>query len=819
MYRNFQLHYIEHGFDEDLCLKLLQSTNRSVSNLLLVKKSNETVEFLEETLVKSIATNVLRAPSKEAYEELFNLMSTLAKYGHNNSEMMKTGRHIADELSSLLTKDQKRCNNIFIIIFEFCSEKTISEARLKDLLSKHFKGNKDTQPENLFYEKTALLVAKLFKQKIESFELTPECFSTYHNLVINIFHVFKSIKNKSGVIACCSDIKRHEIHNLSLTVFNLAARLARAKKINKSVIHNLLYYVTYDLSICSSLKCQSKDREKIALYDRIYTVLYEFANEKSMVSENINNLDVYVKTMLTLWDDVPGNMKSTNIVPDNLIWKVYDAPTTKEGAVYSANGMLMMMNRQDYRDFVQSSKESKKSALKSMFSVRESLTLLESSTVTKFVKSKAFSCHLEHFPIAQIILIEICTISRYNSGEKLEVIAELFTELCSKTNDPRILALACQNISDEVLRKIDVNDFNKINKLLENEVSKKFDLEISLALALNNYNIFFVKSEAVTNSLKKDTKQTITSHELQEEIELLKYLNVSLQHLTDFVCHLIKIKDDINKILSMRRVLNVLNNIAIQYYIRGIKHKDLEAFSLLWNLILLEDQSNIVIVSIGTFFLDHYQILIDTSGNYIKISKKVKQPTIDEILETCNKIVDDDFMPTFKSQPSATQCSVWSYMLSLCVYYMSHGRKSDGFKRWDQFLKSWQSVKTPDESANQETVHSKIYFCMMQINMNCRNKSADNFLSIASGILMRVKKITHEFVYHFYQIYHRITMESINYSINRLSDMNHYDIVMLSLISAARKKGFFLKLLDLLSLSILRNLNMEKIDNAKVRCS
>lgn len=149
---------------------------------------------------------------------------------------------------------------------------------------------------------------------------------------------------------------------------------------------------------------------------------------------------------------------------------------------------------------------------------------------------------------------------------------------------------------------------------------------------------------------------------------------------------------------------------------------------------------------------------------------------------------------------------------------MSQGRNIDGFKLWDKFKNSWsENEESIENCANKDAIHSKIYFSMVQINLNCRCKSSDSFLSIASGILMRVKKISQEFVYHFHHIYYRTTLEAINYSLNRLSDMSFYESVLAAHIATARKKGFCLKLLELLSMSILRNLNMEKIQQSVVR--
>lgn len=824
MFNNYRLHLEAHGRDENLCFKLLQSISRSINIFTIEKKWSDVEMFLNEILIPAVDKEHLNIANKESsYDELLNIFSMLGKCGHAQTNVMTSCERLAKVLNNVLTKeDWKKCNSILMNMFNICSQPNVNISALKDFHSSHYKNTKETKSGCLLHEKTTILVAKMFTAKLQQLEVTLECFSAYHQLVISLFHVFKSIKNKEGVTSCCTDVKRHEIHNLSATIFVLAVKFVNQGKFSKPMAKDLLYHVSYDTQLCSGLKCQSKDREMLNTYSRIYHVLYEFNQKPTMIPDNLNVLHECIKSLFNLWNDISDEVKASSTAPDILAWRIYENPTNKEIAAVSANGMASMIINRKLPSivFTEASKDDKKSILKHMFSLREATKLLGFTSATEFIQSKQFSIEkvgtIAQIPIAEIILIELCALFRYHSEEDLETIVMLFKMLCTETKDPTLLSMACQNITDEVVKKMDVAEFKKINKLLEQNGSEKFDVEIALSLALNYYAIYFTTAESIAEEIKNITTRSVTMLQVQRELELLGHLNESLNHFTDVVCHLMKNKADVDKILSMRRVLSILNNMGVQYYIRGIKYKDLETFTLLWNLIILADQSKITLLTIGTFFLDHRQLLVDLSGNYIKISKKIKHLTIEEIVATSNNILDEQFIPAFSEQTSSTQCTIWSYMLSLWVYYLSQGRKTDGFKRWDQFHTFWKCTEASDDSENRETIQSKIYFSLMEINLNCCSRSADNFLSLASGTLMRVKKISRDFMYHFNQIYYRITLEALNYSINRLADMNHYDTVMMSLISAAYKKGYYLKLLDLLSLSIQRNLNMEKVDNAKV---
>lgn len=815
---NYQSFIDQHGSDASFHLKLMQSVTRLVTNLGIVKKFDVAVQFLDEALVPAFADVKLAIGSEEVFLEVLGMFSFLSKYGHAEADVMNICSKLTMELQDvLISPDHKACNDLLHRVFNMSCKPSINETDLRALNAKHFKNAKVHQLQ----QKTAAIIAKLFAQKISSFDLTPDCFTTFHSLAVGLFHVFKNIKNAEGLVSCCEDAKRHEVHSLNGTIISFAHKMAANGNFNPSVGKALLYHVNYDAQICKEFKCEGKSIEMLSTYNRLYNVLYEFNINKAMVPDNISFIHEYVKALFKLWNQIPAEVKASSIEPDVLAMRIYEAPETEEGAMFSANGMASLMAVLMKKP-ADDPKQAKRLQVKNLFLMRTATKLLGFPTATEFMKSKqykdpGFTGDGYKISLPEFIHLEMAAMFRYIPTEDIELVGKLFIELSGLTSDRMVLAQSCQTITDATLKTMDIEKFRSINKRLDKEA---FDVDISLALALNNYSIYFVMYEEVSNELKQDAANAMDKLDLRKELEHLKYLNESLRHFTDVVCHLMKNKDDLHKVQSMKRVLGIVNNMAIQYFLKGIKYKDLEAYTLLWNLSMVDGQpSTSSLMNVATFFLDHHELLTDSSRNYVKISKKMKPLTVEEILLKLNKLLDETSIPAFETQPEATQCYILSYLLSLWVYNLASGRKAEGFKRFNQFKTLWAKLTIPEGAVNREAILAKLHFSVVEIEMICCNRSSDKFLSLANGILMKVKSIDREFIYQFYQIYHRITIKAINYSINRLSDMNHYDVVMASLILMASKKGHCLKVLDLLSLSILRYLNMEKIEHAKVRKS
>ena len=785
------------------------------------KKIEKASEILDATLAVAVDSKKLNLSSESLFEELLTIISNLGKFGTSSAVVMTNNANLTRKIRKESTNDEhKLFLEILTLCFEAASKPIIDHVVLKNLAKSYLKCKDMTG--DLVLQKITVLVSKILTHNMGKIEATLEGLCAYHILIVKFFHVFKDIKNKEGVIACCSDLKRHEVFTLILSVFPLVIKLASEGKFNASVARNLLYHLRYGVQIVKEIKCEGKNQEMLKFWNRMYNVIYEFVGKKDMIVENIISLHECIKILFKLWIEIPRDLKTKSVAPENLIARIYQEPHEESSAKICANGLLSLINvaLQNGVGYINQSRETKRSSMRSMETLRELLKIIKFDTVSDFMQSKHFDdpkfggddvkiCEPE------LLLVEICAIARYAVNEKPEIIAKLFTKLFKSTKDPKILAEACQCICDSTLKVMDINELLCANKLLEAAGNKQFDMEISLALALNNYAIYFTKFETVTNELKKNTTNMIDMIQLQQELEQLKYLNESLRHFTDVVHHIMQHKDDVKRIFSMTRTQTVLNNMQIQYFTRGIKYKDLETFTLLWNLNVIENKSTTTILNIATFFLDYNGLLTDASGNYVKLSKKLKPLTVDEILTHANKVLDELIL-TFDAQTSSTQGYILSYMLSLWVYFIVLGRKSDGNKRFDQFKALWKSAGFTKDSMFYECIRSKIYFSIVEINLKCFGHCTDNFLSIAVSCALGTKVIDREFAYQFYQIYHRIIQETINYSMNRLVDMDHYESAMLTLIAVATKKGNCLKLFDMLSLAISRHLNMEKTDKAMV---
>lgn len=815
LYKNYVANWKNYGMREET----MESIERIMHEFAIDLNWDLFQNFLDEVLLSEDVMEVYRMLNNVSFEGILRIFIYLLHYGKCSEEIIKMCQNFTVKLTELVSnEDQKECSEILLITFNVCCESTINKSTFNELYNPYMKF---IVPRGVvLHQRTAAIVSKLLKSRISQFELTEDCFAAFHRLCIRMFRIFKSAKDKEEIVQCCADIKRHESHGLIASIFRLAQRFTTEDIFTSKIASYFLYHVRYDITICSGLKCQSRNKELLNIYYSIYAIVGEFTRKTSLLQGNLmTQMDSCVKILLELWIKIPSELKSSGFEADLLALKIYDLPWNKTEAVICANGIASLItNKKMPNDDV---KMRRKYQMKFMSSLRTKVMMLDFPSAADFFRSVKFvdsNFNVESIKpsIVEIIQLEVGTLSRYCPTKTKEV-GKLFTELLKETENPLILAQSCQSINDYVIKTMDFEKIINLNKLLKQEAERSaFNLEISLALALNNYWIYFMKSDVIANELKEGSDKYVDKLNLREELELLKYLNESLENFTDIVSHLMKNKKDLDLVWSFKRVTTIIHNISVQYYVKGIKYKLLETFAVLWHFCHLGEPEISTLLNIGAYYLDNYESLTDMSNNYIRVSKKVKHLTVEEIASELNQLLDEKFIPNFEEQDEPTQCFILSYLLSLWTYCVVRTNRAEGFKRWDQFKKLFAVMKASKDSSSSLAIQAKINFCLVDINLRCYNRNADNFLSHANAILMRIKSIDREFIYQFYQIYYRITIKSVNFSINRLADMDHYDTVMASVIVMAAKKGNCLKVLELLSLSILKWLNMEKIEHAKV---
>lgn len=833
IYRNYQLITEYAVNDETLLLKVMESYNRAIRVFATDKNWTMAVEFLEQTIFLSLSKFTGKFQKNETFLEFLKMLSMITKYGYGTESVITFSHSLVQVLSKLFTKaDHKECSEILTSCLAMSIKQSYSERDLKNLCSEHYKDLK-TISSNCNHQKTAIFISRLMANRVRSFEMTESCFVSYHKFVFNLFHILKSIKNEKGIISCCDDIKRHEVHSLIASIYTFATNLANAGIFSPYMGKLVHYHASYDMQLIDEFKCESKEREKLLSYNRQYNLLYEFSTKKSLMPGNYHYVTELLKGLFKLWLSVYASGASS-AEPDLIAWKIFEYPMDEASAIYSANGLASLLLYKKAMPAIgdgDASKNLTKVLLKLMFSIRQSIKMMKFETFAEFFKSKYYQdvgfSTASDVSESELNLLEIIAIFRFEGCEGNEFIAKLFEKLCETTEDPLLISQASLAINDEVLKLLDVERFKKTNKNLEKfaKSSKVANLEVSIALAINNYNLYFYNCEIATKMFQncyesvaegKFTK-VVSIMNLNEEMELIKYLNESLRHFTDVIQHLMKHNEDSHQLVSIKRTMKLLDNISIQYHMRGIKYKDIEAQILLWHFCQLEDQPTILL-NCGNFFIDNHDLLADGNGNYLKISKKMETPRIADILLKTNCVMDE-FIKTFNVQTEDVQAYVLCYLLSLWLYYTIIGRKVDGWKQWTMFQELWKDFKTPEGSAPRQSLKAKIYFCLMEINLMCRKRNADNLLSHGIQMIMSVKQVDRNFSYQFQWIYNRITLKAINYSLNRHSDLDHYGNLMISLKALVCRKGHCFKALEMISISILRHLNMEKIDNAKVSCA
>ncbi|CRK94966.1 CLUMA_CG008454, isoform A [Clunio marinus] len=809
MYKNY-LSFFKQWTANDLLL--LKSFSRVIFNLRSHSKEKEAFELIESVLLIAIEKKHFHT-TDDVYKELLGIFKAIMKF-ENDKKSVKIILKLVNSYDSISNDPvQKSCNSIISKVLNDCSNSKITEETIRSLYLKDYHSPKDIK-ENDLHQETARFISSLFHKYVNDIDQSEKCFAAFHYLSYNIGQVLCSIKDVEGKIACCKDIKRHEFNALSANMIHYSTFVAQTNTVSSKFMRNLQYHIKNNIEISHKFKCKSKDREVQNSYNRLYNFLLIFVRLKSLVSKVPSDLFELCQKMLEMWSEIKDNDRE----PYPLIVNIFEAPENSDVAFFSVRILSSVIKcRKESLNGEDSSKELK-NLIRFMWKHREARKCLGFSSSVEFIHSKTFKDIKDMIPVVDFIHLEICALSRFGPGE-VQDSAKLFEELIDRTDDVMLVAQSCRAVNDSMIKNTKIEVIEKAIKILESAASEKFNVEVSLALALANYSIYSFKSDIINKAIKaEEALDKLYKLDIQKEIELLKYLEESLHHFTNVIHHLVTNKEDVAKIFSLKIISTILWNIGGHYHNRGIKHKDLETFILLWNFSQIEDLKLSTMLNIGIFFLDFCDVLVDGSGNYLRFSKKFKTMTIDEITLKLDKMIEDESQLKLGEQKDATKYFILSYLLSLWVYKVCHGKKIEGFQKFQQFKELWLSVRNLQlDTSNNDLILSKLHLSVAEINLTCFNRFCPNFISAANANIMKIKEIDPHFVIQFYQIFWRTTTRIINYSNNRLVDMNHFETTMGSLILHATKKSFCFRLLDFLSLSILRYLNMEKIDKAKTQ--
>lgn len=806
-----------HGMDKDLLLAQLEAISFVVQNNVCQNRLDVS-ECLQKTLLQAADEKKLKISGAEQFNEIFKMIKFIEKLGKSSAKNLLILSELSQKLSAVTTDNEyKKCFEILSVTFKVLQQSRIDSDALGQL-HRFYSSTKNEQPITTELSETTTLLLKILSDNMNLSDGSGETFLDYHNLVYSLFFIIKEIPSEPGKLSCCSDLKRHEVFNAVFSVMHMTQKVVKEKNFDVVIGKKVLFHVRYAMQIMDSIKCSDKITLLRNFYARLFNTLHMFMGSKAMIADNLSCVIELIQILLKARSSIIEDFGTKTENPEALIWRIFEEADSQSTSVECTNAMLSAMNLKlkETGDYFNATNEVKRSVMKKMIFIRETVMSLKFPCVASYMESKSF-VDLKfaddfEIDIPTILVIEICAISRYLPAEK-ESLAALYKTLLKSSADATTIAEACQVISDSTIKSIGCDSFKNVIKLLEK--LNEPDIRISLALGFINYEIYFSMFEETKGKLKQDVLTAIEKVKLQEELDQLKYLNESLKHFTDVVHHLIQRREDIEKIPTMNMLQIILENTANQYFMRGIKYKDLETFSLLWRIVIIDGKSLQILPRIATFFLDHRSSLTDLTGNYIKLSKTLKPLTLDEIVSGANKVLDDEIVK-FSERTAADHSQVLSYLLSLCVYLYKIGRNAEGRKRYNQFEAMSKLSKIPKDSSTHDILQAKFYFSAVEINLKVFNKCADNFLSIAVSTLLGTKSIDRDFMHQFYQIFYRTILKAVGYSVNRLADMDHYEKAVLSLIVTVAKKNHCLKLMDILSLSISRYLDMEKTNKAMV---
>lgn len=794
--------------------KVLNTTYKSVHFL-------SSKWHLVELLIKEVYINNTYKIDEEHYSEVVEILFFLAKFAINQKAVMNVCSQLSQKLSLEGSSIQKITFQAYDDLFNLSTTSKVDKKLIEKTLSL-IKKLKKTDP---CHQKIAKLYSKIFTNQLSSknsiFDINEDVFNAFNDISLALYHILANIKSEEGVYECCTNIKRHEVaaHIENFNNYSTIFLKEFLHKLPPNFFSKVAYHIKYYFTIFNEIKCSLKIKSLKHLHNRVYNLLYEFNKLKAPIQ-----YERFVKQLFDVRFAIPENDRKLlcDIFP--LVLDIYtDKANDKESAIVCANGLFGLLN------FIKHHEDEKygmKYQMKLILDIEKFSKILQITSVTKYRESSNYKnvqyCPNPEMGLDEIISLEISALMRYYPSVEgqHQKNADLFEKLYNTTKDDEIYTKTFYQLTCQIVSHISLDKFKAYMKRLED--CQKTGLKSSLAFGVGNYLMYTIIDKDAPKCRKSSTekapKPTIERMSLKIELEIIKHLTEAQKYFSDFFYQIKSNGEDVEKIneyISFTRLSHIINTIGVQFFIRGMKMKEIESFTILWNLPKHEDA--MTVLNISTIFIDNYQNLLDNSGKYLEFSSKWKPLEIEEVIDRANKIVKSN-LKDFETISDGLQCHIMSYLISLWLFYFKKNRKSDAHEQFgllkDLFNNRSGKLTSSD---SRELVRAKLHFTIVDANLTNFSRGADNFMFKANGILLKVSSIDRDFSHQFYQIFYKITHSNINHALNRQSDLDLYQATILSMLNTAMKKNLCLKTLEILSLSILHKLNMEKIEEAKAQ--
>lgn len=302
----------------------------------------------------------------------------------------------------------------------------------------------------------------------------------------------------------------------------------------------------------------------------------------------------------------------------------------------------------------------------------------------------------------------------------------------------------------------------------------------------------------------------------RDEIRLLSYLDKSLESCYDIIQCIREDKKQAEKIISNQRLYRIIDNISHQYVYRGIIYKHVEWQNLLWHF--LNDQSPwMSILNCAIVLIDNYHRIFDRNKeNSLRLSRKIETVEIVKVLKQSIETFEKE-EKNFDKMKEYEQAYMLDFALSLWQFYALDGNKEEGIKFFKKSLSLNKSSKFNSNQMYDCYFKCKFLFIGVIIKLNLFQINSSDILFKAIKLNWNIRTITAEFNNAYKAFLLRLSIFTLNYSLNRLIDMDHYAKLSISMRYQAATRNCVFRTAEYTSLSILRHLNMEKLEFAKVR--
>jgi hypothetical protein len=653
---------------------------------------------------------------------------------------------------------------------------------------------------------------------LEKLEVTEVFALTYVNFINNLIRIIRKCPDQENLVCTqCPSVRKHTVNQLLNGIIEILLKLVKKGTLNSLLSHTIWKNVEYKFTIVEELRCESKTKWHNENLRIVYNTLQKFKDKPQLIAQHFEVIQNYFRLLL----NCSAGLESPLVTARHVLSVVETFAQSLTIEQHFEEKVRLSLSAIAY--YQQLGNETKR-VWSMMVLLRQAIEKAGKASVLplySFLEPKSGLRLLLDPQPSQFILDEMLSLYRYQPNTV--DFKPMFERLLAKTKDPIILARALHCFTDEKFRELDQKVIIELrNSLMKCPIRPENSLEIHGTLFLIFYQLFnceyadtkqklkgILEAQKSDQEKKEDIRDVTREVNVKTERKMLENLQKSLKYFAKFLASLedagITAGENL-RIPSSRKLLKVVENIGVQFLLRGFADRMVESFKLMLRFAgWMGDEMKILMTL--TYLLDHSGLLVEDYW---------------PVLEEKARKLEGFVAGNYQGLDANKKAHVLVHLLARILHHSRRAQFEESKRLAQQFDELYQKLEiTESTQVFVATINAKFHFTICQMifaHPAANQDQQDPLVHMKQAVdeIRASKGIETDFSNQIQAVWFLVSIAAVKFYLDHNSNVDLLKYALLTMELTAKKYGFAVRFLEVAANLAAVNLSAENVEKSEV---